>query len=101
MRGRSSLGDGMEEVRDRAGVVQRPGCPYGVPAAARAAVAATESATVRERLSGFRVQHFREFRYQHQLARLLGRVDHELPHADGGARRAEFPLGGDRDIYEK
>ncbi len=47
---------------------------------------------------GLRVQHCRELRHQHQLAGLLRRVDDELPHADGGARRAELPLGGDRAL---
>ena len=42
------------------------------------------------------VQHRRQLHHQHQLAGLLGRIDDELPHADGGARLAQLHLGGGR-----
>ena len=46
-----------------------------------------------QREPGHRVQHRRLVRDQHQLAELLGRVDHGLRHPDGGPGRAELRFG--------
>ena len=45
-------------------------------------------------LAGLVVQHRRELRHQHELARLRRRVDDELPHADARADGAELRLRG-------
>ncbi len=42
------------------------------------------------------LQHRRELRHQHQLARLRRRDDHELPHPDGRPRLAQLHLGRGR-----
>ncbi len=67
-----------------------------VSAAAAAGVAAAQSAAFRERLVGLLVQYCRQLHHQHELAGLFRRIDDELSHADGGARRTELPVGGHR-----
>ncbi len=60
-------------------------------------MAAAEPAGVGQCLRGFFVQYGVELHHQHQLAGVLGRIDHELPDPDGGARGAELHVGRHRD----
>ncbi len=64
--------------------------------AARAAVAAVESAGLRGRSAGSRVQHRRLVHDEHELAGLQRRDDDELSHADGRPRVPQLRVGGDR-----
>ena len=67
-----------------------------LPAPAPAGRAAAEPAGPRRGLARLLVQHRGELRHQHQLAGLRRRDDHELPHPDARADRAELRLGRHR-----
>src|SRR2546422_1914128 len=73
-------------------VLARPG---SLRAPAPSGRATAESGGARRRLAGFLVQYRRELRDEHQLAGLRRRGDHELPHPDARADRAELRFGGD------
>ena len=96
MRRRAGARDGLEGIRHGAPDIQHARCARGLPAAALPAVAAAQSAEARQPLARLGLQHRGELHHQHQLAGLLGRVRHELSHADGRARGAELPLGRER-----
>ena len=64
--------------------------------AAPAALAAAQPAEIGRRQPGLVVQHGHQLHHQHQLAGLFRRIDDGLPGADGGPRRAELSVRGDR-----
>ena len=88
----------LEAVRLRAAGLQRRRLDRHLPDPAPAARAAVQPAALRRRRADVRVQHRRQLHDQHQLAGLLGRVDHELPVADGGPRLAQLHVGGGRHL---
>ena len=61
-------------------------------------VPAVQPAALRRRRAGLGVQHGGELHDEHELAGVLGRVDDELPHADGGPRLAQLHVGGRRHL---
>ena len=76
--------------------VQRRRPARRLPAAARAAMAAAESAGLRRGQRRFGDEHRDQLRHEHELAGLRRRIDDELSDADARARRAELPVGRDR-----
>ena len=63
-------------------------------AADGASLASAEPAEVRQRALGAGAEHGHQFHHEHQLAGLLGRIDHELPDADGRPGRAQLSQRG-------
>ena len=95
-RRRRDARDALDRVRRLGAAVQRRLDAGALSDAARAAVAALESAGIRRRSARPRVQYRRVVHDQHELAGLQRRVDDELFHADGRPRVPQLHVGGGR-----
>src|SRR5712664_2145631 len=90
----SRTGTDLARVRVLAARLQRVRGARDVRGRAAAARPPVQSPAPGARRAGARVQHGGELHHQHELAGVHARVDHGLPHPDGGACLAQLHLGG-------
>ena len=94
LRRRSRARIGLEALRVRRAAGEPAGLHRRVCVAAPAGRAAPQPAGAGRGIARLVVQHGGQLCDEHQLAGVRRRSDHELPDADAGSRRAEFPVGG-------